>query len=74
MKKLLSALIAFILCLAGTVPVNAEASMEEIYDKELEQLLFPVLVQKMIRMCWIILKLQCLRNIWLKHMKAISSL
>lgn len=30
MKKLLSALIAFILCLAGTVPVNAEASMEEI--------------------------------------------
>ena len=36
MKKLLSAFIAFILCLAGTVPVNAEASMEEIYDKELE--------------------------------------
>mgnify|MGYP004486711281 CR=1 FL=1 len=35
-KKILSALIAFILCLAGTVPVNAEASMEEIYDKELE--------------------------------------
>ena len=27
MKKLLNALIAFILCLAGTVPVNAEASM-----------------------------------------------
>lgn len=25
-----------ILCLVGTVPVNAEASMEEIYDKELE--------------------------------------
>ena len=36
MKKIISMLIAFILCLVGTVPVNAEASMEEIYDKELE--------------------------------------
>ena len=33
MKKIISMLIAFILCLVGTVPVNAEASMEEIYDK-----------------------------------------
>lgn len=68
-------LIAFILCLVGTVPVNAEASMEEIYDKELETAIISGTgTEDDPYIYWIILKLQCLLNIWLKHMIAISSL